>query len=93
MLENGGTKRSTSYEHVNTYIFRCSLTYNIGGKNITAKGETWLKKNELKPLPTTSTTLKTSTEITTYTTNEEETETELGQKLKMLRLSANEISF
>ena len=50
--------------------FSCSLIYHIGGKNITAKGATWLKLKDLKPLPTTTTT----TEITTA--DEEGPETE-----------------
>ena len=70
MLENGGRIRYTSHYHANICIFSCSLVYNIGGKNVTAKGATWLKLKDLKPLPTTSTT----TEITT--TNEEGPETE-----------------
>ena len=61
----------TSHEdHANICIFSCSLIYHIGAKNITAKGATWLKLKDLKPLPTTSTT----TEITT--TDEEGPETE-----------------
>ena len=43
--------------------FRCSLTYNIGGKNVTAIGTTKLKVKNIKPLPTTTTS--TTTEITT----------------------------
>ena len=51
---------------------RCSLTYNIGGKNVTAIGATTLKVKNIKPLPTTTTS--TTTKITTI--NDEKLESE-----------------
>ena len=61
MLENGGKMILTLHTFIFIYMHRrCSLTYNIGGKNVSAIGET-----NIKPLPTSTTSPTTTTTTTT----------------------------